>query len=272
MSPRTQDFHMLSAGESQRRDERDDEQCEQDEPTAALPPGARAHGLPHGHGDQDGNGDADRQRPGLPQHELAQRPQHHATARDAGRDAAESARTIACETTSHTASTTRSPASPRGQCTPSPSAQKNVPKVVSTRPTTYLSSLSGSRRSGRCRSTPRPTTSTTAAAAPASAGARPPGRAARTVTIRITSTPSSSTPLNATANPGQSKRPAAGGSSSASASRSATDPARRDTPGRGPGARGRPREPQHALAQPFHAEQQQRDADHDPQCVPGHAR
>src|SRR3954463_5801900 len=211
---------MLSAGESQRRDERDDEEGEQDEAAARVPPGAghRAHRDREPHGRRD----AERQRPCLPQHELAQRPQHHATARDARRGAADSARTMACETTSHTASTTSSPASPSGQAPPSPSAQKNVPKVVSTSPTTYLSSLSGIRRSGRCSSTPRPITSTTAAAAPASAGARPPGRAARTVTIRITSTPSSSTPLKATANHGQSTRPATGGSSWASAPRSAT--------------------------------------------------
>src|SRR3954451_7156586 len=212
---------MLSAGESQRRDERDDEEGEQYEAAAGLPPGARrrAHGdrEPHRHRD------ADRQRPRLPQQELAQRPQHHATA--LGRGAADSARTIACETTTHTASTTSSPASPSGQSTPRPSAQKNVPNVVSTSPTTDFRSLSGRRRSGRCRSSPSPITSTTAAAPPTSAGARPPGRAASTVTMRMTSTPSSSTPLNATTKPGQSKRPAAGGSSSASASRSARNSA-----------------------------------------------
>src|SRR3954453_18435214 len=231
---------MLSAGESQRRDERDDEEGEQDEPAAGLPPGVRAGRRAHRDREPHGHRDADRQRPRLPQHELAQRPQHHATARGARRGSADSARTIACETTSHTASTTSSPASPSGQLTPSPSAQKKVPKVVSTSPTTYLSSLPGSRRSGRCRSSPRPITRTTAAEAPASAGARPPGRAARTVTIRITSTPSSSTPLNATAKPGQSKRPATGGSSWASASPSATTSAYESERARRPASRSTP--------------------------------
>src|SRR5689334_10287031 len=135
---------MLSAAKSQRREERDDEEREQHEAPRLVPPAARPRGLPDEERGRDGHRDADRQRPRLAQHELAQRAEHYATARDSAgrRGAAESARTAPCETPSHTASTTSRPASPSGQCTPMPSAQKNVPNVVSTSPTTYLSSLS----------------------------------------------------------------------------------------------------------------------------------
>src|SRR4051794_24992851 len=220
---------MLSAAKSEAGDERAGQQREQDEAAGVLPPVRRSSGRAQRRGDPHRDEDADRQRPRLAEDELAQRP-HHALASDdddAGRPppAPASARTAPCDTSSQNASTTGSAPSPSGQPTPSPSAQKTVPNVVSTSPTTYFSSVSGSRRSGRCSTNPSPSTSTTAAAPPASAGARPPGRAARTVTMRITSTPSSSTPLNAMTNPGQSTPSAAGGGSSASASRSATNSA-----------------------------------------------
>src|SRR3954469_23010666 len=217
---------MLSAAKSEARDERSGEQREQDEPARVLPPVRRSGQRSDDGGGADGEDDADRKRPRLAKQELAQRAHHAAASVEAGRPrpAPASARTAPCETSSQNARTRSSPPSPSGQSAPSPSAQKNVPNVVSTSPTTYLSSVSGRRRSGRCSTIPRPSTSTTAAAPPASAGARPPGRAASTVTMRITSTPSSSTPLKAMTKPGQSN-PSAGGAVSDSASRSATNSA-----------------------------------------------
>src|SRR3954470_12166536 len=218
---------MRSAAKSEAGDEGPGQEREQDEAAGVLPPVRRSGRGAQDRGDPHGDEDADRQRPRLAQDELADRPHHAAASVDAGRPppAPASTRTAPCDTSSQTASTSRSAPSPSGQSTPSPSAQKNVPNVVSTSPTTYFSSLSGSFRSGRCSTSPRPRTSTTAAAPPTSAGASPPGRAASTVTMRMTSTPSSSTPLNAIMKPGQSTPPAAGGGSSASASRSARNSA-----------------------------------------------
>src|SRR3954454_9976289 len=203
---------MRSAAKSEAGDEGPGQEREQDEAAGVLPPVRRSGRGAQDRGDPHGDEDPDRQRPRLAEDELAQRPHHAAASVDAGRPppAPARTRTAPCDTSSQTASTSRSAASPRGQSAPSPSAQKNVPNVVSTSPTTYFSSLSGRRLSGRCSTNPRPSTRATAAAPPASAGARPPGRAARTVTMRITSTPSRRTPLNAMTKPGQSKPPAAG--------------------------------------------------------------
>src|SRR6476646_6037819 len=224
----TQDFHTLSAANSDARDECAGEQGEQDEAARVLPPVGRSGDRAEDSGDADGDRDPDRQDPRLPQDELAHRAHQAAASSTRGRRpprAPASIRTAAWEIPSQIASTISSEASPSGQSTPRPSAQKNVPKVVSTSPTTYLSSLSGRRRSGRCRTSPSPITSASATAEPTTVGARPPGRAASTVTMRITSTPSRNTPLNAMTKPGQSNRPAAGGSTSARASRSATNSA-----------------------------------------------
>src|SRR3954468_17188002 len=218
---------MRSAAKSEAGDEGPGQEREQDEAAGVLPPVRRSGRGAQDRGDPHGDEDSDRQRPRLAREHVARRPHHAPASPGAGPPppAPARTRTAPCDTSSQTASTSRSAASPRGQSAPSPSAQKNVPNVVSTSPTTYFSSVSGSRRNGRCSTTPSPSTSTTAAAPPASAGASPPGRAARTVTMRITSTPSSSTPLNAMTNPGQSNPSAAGGGSSASASRSATNSA-----------------------------------------------
>src|SRR4051812_41836528 len=218
---------MLSAAKTEAGDERPGQQREEHETPGVLPPARRSGERTDHRGDPHGDEDADRKRPRLAEDELAQRSHHAAASVDAGRPrpAPASARTAPCDSSSQNPSTSRSPPSPRGQSAPRPSAQKNVPNVVSTSPTTYLSCVSGRRRSGRCRKNPSPRTSATAAAPPATVGASPPGRAARTVTMRITSTPSSSTPLNDTTNPGQSKPPATGGGASESAPRSATNSA-----------------------------------------------
>src|SRR3954454_6049866 len=142
---------MLSAANSETGDERAGQQREQDEAAGVLPPVRRSGRGAQRCGDSHGDDDADRQRPRLAQDELADRPHHAAASVDAGRPppAPASTRTAPCDTSSQTASTSRSAASPRGQSAPSPSAQKNVPNVVSTSPTTYFSSVSGSRRNGR---------------------------------------------------------------------------------------------------------------------------
>src|SRR3954469_3959541 len=169
---------MRSAAKSEAGDEGPGQEREQDEAAGVLPPVRRSGRRAQDRGDPHGDEDPDRQRPRLAEDELAQRPHHAAASVDAGRPppVPASTRTAPWDTSSQTASTSRSAASPRGQSAPSPSAQKNVPNVVSTNPTTYFSSVSGSRRNGRCSTNPSPSTSTTAAAPPARAGARPGAR------------------------------------------------------------------------------------------------
>ena len=172
---------------------------------------------------------------------------------------------MSCETASHRPASMSSAASPSGQRTSSPSAVKKVPKLVSISPTTYLSSLSGTRRSGRCSAAPRPTVASAATPAPSSAGSRPPGRAARAVTIRMTSTPSSSTPLKAIVAP----RPVR------SARLGQRERLERllllDELGEGVRARAPAGQAQDPLAQPLEAEEQQRDPDHQAQRGQGDA-
>src|SRR4051812_41545751 len=171
---------MLSAANSEGAGERRHQQREEDEAAPVGPPAPRSGHPPNHRGGPDGGRDPEREHPRLAEDELANGP-HVATPDedgDTGRPPAASARTAACDTSSHAPSTTSSAASPSGQRTPRPSAQKKVPNVVSTSPTTYFSSLSGSRRSGRCSAAPRPTVKPTATREPTSAGASPPGRAA----------------------------------------------------------------------------------------------
>src|SRR5919107_1425904 len=177
---------MLSAAKTEAGEERGGKQREQHEAPRVLPPIGRSGHFAEHQGDTDGDEDPDGKRPCLAQDEFPQRPHHAAASVDAGRPprALASARTAPCDSASQTSRTR------------------------------YLSSVPGSRRSGRCSTNPRPSTSTTAAAPPASAGSSQPGRAASTVTMRITSTPSSSTPLKAITKPGQSN-PSPGGASSA---------------------------------------------------------
>ena len=52
---------------------------------------------------------------------------------------------------------------------PSPSTAQNVPKVASSRPTTYFSMFSGTAASGRCATSPIARTTTPATAAPTAA-------------------------------------------------------------------------------------------------------
>src|SRR3954462_10422811 len=146
---------MRSAAKSEAGDEGPGQEREQDEAAGVLPPVRRSGRGAQDRGDPHGDEDPDRQRPRLAEDELAQRPHHAAASVDAGRpppppppppapDAAPPppaparTRTAPCDTSSQTASTSRSAASPRGPSAPSPSAQKNVPNVVSTSPTTYF--------------------------------------------------------------------------------------------------------------------------------------
>src|SRR4029078_9881731 len=154
----TQDFHTLSAANSEAGGECAGEQGEQDEAARVLPPVGRSGDRAEDSGDADGDRDPDRQDPGLPQDELAHRA--HQAAAFSTRDgrpppppasteprharpppAPRSTRTAAWETPSQIASTISSEASPSGQSTPRPSAQKHVPNDVRTRHTADLSSL-----------------------------------------------------------------------------------------------------------------------------------
>src|SRR5262249_17587759 len=56
-----------------------------------------------------------------------------------------------------------------GQATPSPSPVQKTPKVVSMRPTRYLSVFSGTLESGRCTARPTASTAMKAASAPRAA-------------------------------------------------------------------------------------------------------
>src|SRR5919108_2288176 len=85
ISPGTQDFHTLSAANSERCGERGDKKSEEHEATGGLPPAGRSGDRADYRRRPDRDRDPDRKRPGLAQHELAQRP-HQATS-GAGRAA-----------------------------------------------------------------------------------------------------------------------------------------------------------------------------------------
>src|SRR6478736_2556536 len=231
-SPKKPRFPQLAAnGDAEGCGEQHEEQPAARHPPPAVGPGQQADRAR----DRQGAGDAGGQDPGLAEHELAQRPHAATSVREPT-----SQRTNAALTSPQAPRMNSSEASPSGQCTPMPSAAKNVPKLVRTSPTSSFSSVSGTRRSGRWSTRPRATTATTATAAPRTAGAGPAGRAASTETISTISSPSSSTPLKAITNPAASNRSGAGGGSASSSWRSASNsanesererrPARRSTP------------------------------------------
>src|SRR5581483_1273206 len=87
----------------------------------------------------------------------------------AGRRRRFSVATAAAESRTTKASTPGSDASSPGQCTPVPSADQKMPKVVSITPTVNLSVFSGTRVSGPRTSTPAIATSTSATPAPSAA-------------------------------------------------------------------------------------------------------
>ena len=96
-----------------------------------------------------------------------------------------------------------------GQFAPAPSAPQNVPNVVRSRPTPNLSVFSGTRESGARTAMPAATTTTIAAAAPAAASGMLPWLLPNVTTMKATSSPSRSTPLNAIVNAYQSMPAAA---------------------------------------------------------------
>src|SRR5581483_11364120 len=99
---------------------------------------------------------------------------------------------------------TSSAASDPGQETPAPSAPQKVPKAVSMIPTANFIQFSGTRASGARTENPTPATSTTAHAAPMTAAPMSFWLAPKVSTMNTTSSPSSSTPLNARVNAYQS--------------------------------------------------------------------
>src|SRR5882757_6550202 len=113
------------------------------------------------------------------------------------------------ETPAMTATSGRMARSLPGQCAPAPSAPQNVPNVVSMIPTPYFSVFSGTRDSGERSATPATTTTTTAAAAAIAASPILPWLVPKVSTMNATSSPSSSTPLNAIVVEYASSRPSA---------------------------------------------------------------
>ena len=102
------------------------------------------------------------------------------------------------------ATTPSSESSSPGQSMPAPSADQKQPKLVSRSPTANLIVFSGTRESGPFAATPAIKTTTSAAAAPAAASPRCPDVLPNAMTMKTTSSPSSSTPLKATVNEYQS--------------------------------------------------------------------
>src|SRR5215469_16438623 len=102
---------------------------------------------------------------------------------------------------------TSSAASEPGQDAPAPSPPQNTPKLVSMIPTTNFIVFSGTRASGA--RTANPTAATSTVAQPAAIDARPTflALAPKVSTMKTTSSPSSSTPLNARVKPYQSGTP-----------------------------------------------------------------
>src|SRR5262249_39288981 len=109
-------------------------------------------------------------------------------------------RTVASEPRSRKAISASSAASSPGQCTPTPSPAQKMPNEVSRMPTANLSAFSGTRASGL--RTTRPAATTSATAATAAIAARPIRccAAPKVRTMKTTSSPSSSTPLNVSVN------------------------------------------------------------------------
>src|SRR5438552_18853309 len=115
-----------------------------------------------------------------------------------------------------TAATERSPASRSaaaktriiksapGHAIPRPSPVQKTPNALRITPTANLSVFSGTRASGRWTIAPMARTTTQAANAPSDAGSRSPRPAPTAITMNTTSSPSSSTALNAMTAPSQS--------------------------------------------------------------------
>src|SRR5439155_1494189 len=101
--------------------------------------------------------------------------------------------------------TTGRDASSPGQSAPAPSADQKIPNVVNITPTANFSVFSGTRASGARTSTPTTATSTSAIPAPRAARAMLPCALPNVSTMNATSSPSSSTPLNESVNPYQSR-------------------------------------------------------------------
>src|SRR6266571_2987494 len=101
------------------------------------------------------------------------------------------------------ASSTNSAAMPRiarsspGQWSPRPSPTQNAPNAERSTPTANLSVFSGILASGRCTAQPAIATSAQAASAPRLAGTSKPPTAPTASTMKTTSSPSSTTALNA---------------------------------------------------------------------------
>src|SRR6185436_4052099 len=115
-----------------------------------------------------------------------------------------SARTSSHEKALRKATRASSESSSPGQSAPAPSALQKQPKLVSSRPTANLIVFSGTRSSGPRARTPATTTTTSAATAPTIATSSRPWALPKVITMKTTSSPSSSTPLNATVNEYQS--------------------------------------------------------------------
>src|SRR5207244_993213 len=130
---------------------------------------------------------------------------HAAASTGASASLRRSARTSRNENAPRNAITPSSESSSPGQVAPAPSAPQKQPKLVSSRPTTYLIVFSGTRSSGPRARTPAPTTTTTAAAAPAAARLTRCWALPNEITMKTTSRPSSRTPLKATVNEYQSR-------------------------------------------------------------------
>src|SRR5690348_261755 len=129
-----------SAAAPRQRDRQGDQDArEEHEAARVAPPRVVAERRVEQQPGDEHDGHAERKRPGLAQHQLAQRA--HAAATRAIWN---------CDTATSAAATYRSAASPPGQCTPSPSARKKTPNVESITPTPYFRCDSGSRASGRC--------------------------------------------------------------------------------------------------------------------------
>src|SRR5580693_6634425 len=102
---------------------------------------------------------------------------------------------------------TSSAASLPGHATPAPSAPQNVPNDVSITPTASFIQFSGTFASGALTAIPVIVTTMMAAAAPMTAAPRSFWLSPNVITMKTTSRPSSSTPLNASVKEYQSVTP-----------------------------------------------------------------
>ena len=113
----------------------------------------------------------------------------------------------AAATSATTGTSTSRAASLPGQATPAPSAPQKVPKLVSMTPTANFIQFSGTLVSGALTAMPMIVTTTMAAAAPITAAPMFFWLSPKVITMKTTSSPSSSTPLNARVKEYQSLTP-----------------------------------------------------------------